>query len=80
MTYNLEAVVPIELRVPTTRILGNDPSTNEKNQSTALELMDEQCDKAELHNNAYKHAMKIDMCTHNPYIVLCLKIPRTPKI
>lgn len=55
MTYGLEIVVPIEMSVPTTTTISRyNPSTNDKDQSTMLELLDKQRDKAELQNEALR--------------------------
>lgn len=57
MAYGLEVVIPIKISIPTTTLSGYDLSNNEKNQCTTLELLDEQCDKAKLHNETYKQSV-----------------------
>jgi len=54
LTYGLEAIVPVEMTVPTRRISQYDVSQNEAGQTVALELIDKHRNRAELRNEAYK--------------------------
>lgn len=54
LAYRLEAVVPVEMTIPSVKIAKYNTSENEANQAIALNLIDEQCDKTELWNEAYK--------------------------
>lgn len=63
MAYGLEAIVPMS--VPMTRISEYNPSMNDKDQLTALELLGEQCDEPELCIVAYRHSVA---CYHDQCI------------
>jgi len=54
MTYGVEAVVPIEMSIPTYRISKYDELNNDQNLATELELRDETRDEADLRNESYK--------------------------
>lgn len=46
-THEMEMIVPTDVNIPTHES-AHDPSTNEEDQSTSLDLFEEQCNKAQL--------------------------------
>ncbi|KAL6125520.1 hypothetical protein ACLB2K_073577 [Fragaria x ananassa] len=54
LAFGTEAVIPIEVTVPTGRVEGYDEQTNAEGLQLNMDLIEERRDRADLHNQVYK--------------------------
>ena len=57
LTYGSEAVLPIELAIPTDRVSSFDPGRNEEAVAAGVDLLEEARDEAALRAEAFKQSM-----------------------
>ncbi|XP_050211346.1 uncharacterized protein LOC126661537 [Mercurialis annua] len=57
LTYGCEAMVPVEIGMPTIRVQYFDEQQNEENTKICLDLLEERRDQALMHIEAYKQRM-----------------------
>uniref|UniRef100_A0A2N9I3J5 Uncharacterized protein n=1 Tax=Fagus sylvatica TaxID=28930 RepID=A0A2N9I3J5_FAGSY len=58
LTYGVEAVIPLEIGLPTIRTEYYDPVTNETSLATELDLAEERRDSALIHLAAYQNGLR----------------------
>ena len=58
LTYGVEAVIPLEIGLPTIRTEYYDPVTNETSLATDLDLAEERRDSALIHLAAYQNGLR----------------------
>jgi hypothetical protein len=58
LTYGVEAVIPLEIGLPTIRTEYYDPITNERSLATDLDLAEERRDSALIHLAAYQNGLR----------------------
>jgi hypothetical protein len=58
LTYGVEAVIPLEIGLPTIRTEYYDPASNETSLATDLDLAEERRDSALIHLAAYQNSLR----------------------
>uniref|UniRef100_A0A2N9EL27 Integrase catalytic domain-containing protein n=1 Tax=Fagus sylvatica TaxID=28930 RepID=A0A2N9EL27_FAGSY len=58
LTYGVEAVIPLEVGLPTIRMEYYDPTSNETSLATELDLAEERRESALIHLAAYQNGLK----------------------
>jgi hypothetical protein len=58
LAYGVEAVIPLEVGLPTTRTTEFDVEENEGNLRKDLDLLEERCDMATIRLTSYQQQMK----------------------